>query len=157
MRNHNSPLLNMTSQCYSYREHYSLHFVFFLALSTWSWKGEVKNLQELHKQKLLLTPFMHIRAPTFILYPFSSINIVAVFLKLLFQDFRNFYAYCSFFHVPFCMSVLFFFLQQISKRKQYIGCETLTSIVRIQVDNSLKLSNNTALEKSANSFLIFFN
>lgn len=123
-------------------------------------KSEVKNLQELHKQKLLLTSSshpLHIRVPTFISYPFSSINIVTVFLKLLFQDFRNFYAYCSFFHFPFCMSVLFFFLQQISERK-YIGYERRTSVVNIQVDNSLNANYLPILllKPSANSFLNFF-
>lgn len=63
---------------------------------------------------------VHIHFLAFISYPFSSINIVTVLLKLLFQDFRNFYAYCSFFHVPFCVSVLFFFLQQTSARNNIL-------------------------------------
>lgn len=97
---------------------------------------------------------MHIWVATFILYPFSSINIVAVFLELLFQDFRNFYAYCSFFHVPFCVSVLFFFLQQISERKHYIGREKRPSAV----DNSLNVNYLTLLllKASANSFFKLF-
>lgn len=98
---------------------------------------------------------MHIRVPTSISYPFSSINIVAVFLKLLFQDFRNFYAYCSFFHVPFRVSVLFFFLQQISERKQYIGCEKNFGS-KDKMDNSLNINYLTLFFLKASAIPFFY-
>lgn len=124
MRYRNTTLLNMTSDSFSYREVCSLRSLY--SSLPWAQKVKLKTPRScIHKNYFWHpshTP-MHITFPAFISYPFSSINIVAVFLKLLFQDFRNFYAYCSFFHVPFCMSVLFFFLKQTSERKQYIGCE----------------------------------
>lgn len=79
-------------------------------------------------------------------YPFSSINIVTVFLKLLFQDFGNFNVYCSFFHVPFCMSVLIFFLQQTSARN-YILLALLrrNTITRIQYKNEVLICKNKSI------------
>lgn len=111
------PLNRMITHCFSNTEICSL-YSFCSSLCYLSFPLQQSSKKGLPYISIFDPYIMHINffLTAFISYPFSSIYIVTVFFELLFQDFWNFYVYCSFFHLPFWMSVLIFFLQEASAR-----------------------------------------
>ena len=69
--------------------------------------SKVLNFLWLQNMALLQTHVLCI----LLVYPFPPVDIVTIILKLLLQNCRDFYSYCSFFHSLFCVQLWSLLLQ----------------------------------------------